>query len=83
MPQIIINITDAQQAVLNGLRAPSVEAENTPENQLIRAYEVIDDNQVTLYSIAPDGTYTYESLENGFNQGWTTFDSDGQVVKDE
>lgn len=49
---------------------------------MILAYEVIDDYQVTLYSIAPDGSYTYESLE-GFHQGWHEYTSEGVPIEEQ
>lgn len=80
--QIVINLSEGQRNVLDGLRSPHVEAISKDEDQMILAYEVIDDNQVTLYSIAPDGSYTYESLE-GFHQGWHEYTSEGEPIGDQ
>ena len=43
------------------------------------AERVVDDSIVQLFTIDPDGSYSYEELE-GLNQGWTRYDQSGDEI---
>lgn len=77
---ITITLTDPQAAVVDSLYAPHLNIPDAEGEGEITVYEVMDDNYVRLYTIAPDGSYSYESLEDGFHRGWTAFNSDGGVI---
>jgi len=74
---IHVEPTDKQWEVIDSLFNPHVGIHS---GQTISAYEVIEDNQVSSYLIHPDGTYVRESLENGFHNGWTSFDHHGNKI---
>ncbi len=46
------------------------------------AERVVDDSEVRLYTIRPDGSYTYEELE-ALHHGWTWYDAAGNEIGDE
>ncbi|MBL3698994.1 hypothetical protein [Leucobacter luti] len=91
MARRIIHIepTDAQWETIDELTAPGTafvanqtdeQGEPTGELWLERT---IDDRQVRLYSIAADGSFTYEELE-GLGYGWRQFDEHGtEIVSDD
>lgn len=82
MQKITITMTDDQAATLRSLSDPYIPARSHDASDgVLHAYEVIDDNHVRLYSIQPDGDFTYESLEDGFNYGWSTFDSNDKPLR--
>lgn len=46
------------------------------------AERIVDDHTVELYTIAPDGSFTYEELE-GLGYGWTKRDENGEEIVDD
>lgn len=83
-----LRLTAAQHNVLGSLHNPFLKYSSGSEEipagpQAVEALEVKDDNHVALYTIQPDGDYIVESLEEGFNYGWTTFDSEGYELDED
>lgn len=77
---IVLSMTEAQKEVLGSLGNAYVEASRGSEENLL-AYVVTDDRAVELFNVAPDGSYTYESMVDGMHHGWTTFDEQGREVE--
>lgn len=61
--------TEAQWDVIDSLFDPYVKARGSENGEIIQVYEVIDDSDVNLYTIKPDGEYVIESLV-ALNHGW-------------
>lgn len=83
MQQITIRLTDEQRAVLDTICDPVVTARvptvGQEPDRVIVAYEIFDDKSVKAFVIAPDGTYTYDVL-NDLGRGWTRFNSDCREI---
>ena len=85
---IHIEPTDEQWAALDhiyGGYTPFVAVitdEHGQPSGSLYAERIVDDNEIQLYTIAPDGSYTYEELE-GLGYGWTKYDEGGEEIKDE
>lgn len=79
MKTITVTMTDEQARSLSLLDNPFVQARGRGDDLL--AYVVDEDSSVELHTIAPDGSYTYESLVDGMCNGWTTFDETGREVE--
>ena len=79
MKTVTITMTDEQARSLSLLDNPFVQAHGRGDDLL--AYVVDEDSSVELHTIAPDGSYTYESLVDGMCNGWTTFDETGREVE--
>lgn len=63
--------TEAQWNVINSLHEPYVNARGSENGETIKVYEIVDDNEVNLYTIQPNGEYIIESLV-ALNHGWET-----------
>ncbi|MFV0434323.1 MAG: hypothetical protein ACK5LO_10115 [Leucobacter sp.] len=83
MARRIIHIepTVQQWAVIDELSGPSPVV-TTGEDGAVVLIRIIDDQDVLIYDIAPDGSYTYEELED-FGCGWTRFTAGGEVIAPE
>lgn len=77
---IVLSMTEAQKEVLDSLGNAYVAAQHRPGEHLL-AYVVTDDRAVELFNVAPDGSYTYESMVDGMHHGWTAFDEQGREVE--
>lgn len=81
MTRRIIHIepTEQQWAVIDELsgQSPVVTA---GEDGAVVLTKIIDDQDVLIYDIAPNGSYTYEELED-FDCGWTQYNPDGEVIE--
>ena len=90
MARRIIHIepTDAQWEVLDGIydRGTMFVANDTGRGSeptsVLWAELIVDDSEVRLYRIEPDGSFTYEELE-GLNHGWTKYDQDGNEIEED
>lgn len=63
--------TEAQWDVIDSLFDPYVKALGSENGEAIQVYEVIDDSEVNLYTIQPDGECVSETLV-ALNHGWET-----------
>lgn len=80
---IQIEPTDSQWEVIDelfGLAAPFVAAvtdeHGAPTGELW-VERIVDDSEVRLYTVQPDGSYVYEELSGGLHHGWTRNDEAG------
>lgn len=80
MKTITITMTDAQAETLESLGDAFVQTRQDDSGNVL-AYIVEDDSSVELYTIAVDGSYTYESMVDGMHHGWYTFDEEGREVE--
>lgn len=77
-----IEPTDAQWRAIDSLHNPfiQVEGESTDDGPvLLRVTEIIDDFEVAVSTIDPDGDIVTREVLNGYHQGWTAYDIEDEV----
>lgn len=85
---IHIELTDAQWAAIDYIYQGGtpflahVTDEHREPTGSLYAERVEDDDLVQLFEIAPDGSYTYQEL-NDLGGGWTKYDQDGEEIEEE
>lgn len=75
---ISVTVTPEQRELLSQLYNPYVKTGDQPGQ--IYVYEIRDDSYVRQLIVDPDGSYTYEALNNGLGGGWTAFDQHGRQL---
>lgn len=63
--------TEAQWNVIDSLTDPYVNARGSENGEALQVYEIVEDSEVNLYTIQPNGEYIIESLVGLYN-GWET-----------
>lgn len=63
--------TEAQWNVIDSLSDPYVSARGSENGEALQVYEIVEDSEVNLYTIQPNGEYIIESLVGLYN-GWET-----------
>lgn len=61
--------TEAQWNVIDYLSDPYVSARGSENGEALQVYEIVEDSEVNLYTIQPNGEYIIESLVGLYN-GW-------------
>lgn len=75
---VTTEITEAQHELLQ------TEFSNLPWQKLgndVHVAEIIDDNEVNTYVVAPDGSYIRETLEEGLHNGWTAYNENDEELE--
>lgn len=86
---IHIEPTGEQWATIDELTAPGTpfvaavtDEQGGPTGELWLE-RIIDDSEVRLYTVQPDGSYACEELSDGLHRGWTRYDEDGNEIDDD